>query len=196
MICLTEQRLREQVALPGSSVSIDENMYPYFTDPGADCFSLDIPPQGSALPSLARAFSLLEAEDETYFHGAFLWYGLWNIGSPQVDRIGWVIVEKMRLGYGEARPLEAAPVHRFREDESTPLQAFLLQAMAFQWDVSLLHNTFDRLVHVSHDGYAAVATSTGEARERCWSLLEARNPRPASDRVRSMFIRPQASAVR
>lgn len=193
MICLTEQGLREQVALPGSSLLIDDHMYPYFTDPGADCFAFDITTDGHSLPFVARALGLAEVEEEANFGGAFLWYARWDIGSPQLDKIGWSVVEKMRLASGETRPLEAAPVHRFREDESTQLQAFILQAMVFQWDADVLFMKLDRFAHVSHHRSVVLVTETRGARDECWSALESLNPKAASDRVRSLFLRPHVS---
>lgn len=193
MTCLTEQEFRELLGRLRPSISFDERLYPFFTDREADCFAINISTNGYSLPYLARVLGLAEVEEETYFGGAFLSYGLWDIGSPQLDKIGWAVVERMRLGYGEMRPLETAPIHRFREDEATQLQAFLLQAMVFQWDANLIFPTFDRFVHVSHHRSVVVAGKTKAIRDECWSALDSLGPAPATDQVRSLFLRPDTS---
>jgi len=195
MICLTREDFRKSIVKWSSGVFLDETFYPYCEGKDANCFVSDIPSKGSSLPVFARILTLLEAEDETYFHGAFLSFSLWDIGSPQLDKIGWAVVERMRLAYGEPRPLEVAPVQRFRDDESTQAQAFLLQPLIFQWDANLVHNTFDRFAHVSHDGYVVIGTATKEAYESCRLLLEPWNPRDPSDQLRALFCRPGVGAA-
>ena len=193
MFCLTEDRFRESLRTSGLSLSLDNQLCPYYEETTADCFYLEVPARGSSLPPLVRALSLLEAGEETYFGGAFLWFDLWNIGSPQTDKIGWGITDKMRLAYGEFRPLEVAPVHRFREDELTELQAFLLQPFIFQWDANVVYPTLDRFAHVSHDGFVLVATRTNEIRELSRSLLDPWGPKAPPEKVRARFCRPGVS---
>lgn len=151
MFCLTPEDLRKTLSSSRSSLSLDEGLYPYFDGPEADCFGFDTPTRGASLPALGRALALLQAEEESYFGGALLWFDLWGIGSPQLDRIGWSTVERMRLGYGETRSLEVAPAHRFRNDEPTQLQAFLLQAFIFQWDANLVYT--DAVIDVGPGAY-------------------------------------------
>jgi hypothetical protein len=189
-MCLTRDDVRKALCLPGLRLSLDARLCPYFEEKDTVCFGLDFPARISSLPALVRSLSLVEVEEDTYFGGAFLWFDLWSIGSPQLDKIGWATVERMRLSYGEMRSLEVAPAQRFREDESTQLQAFLFQAFAFQWDATVVYSRCDRFVHVSHDGYVVVVASSKEIRDNSWSFLEGWGPREVPDDIRARFCRP------
>ncbi len=196
MYCLTREEVRRELAVRELFLPVDDKFCPYFDESDADCFIADLPGRALSLPLLSRALSLLEAEDESQFSGAFLWFDLWDIGSPQLGKIGWAIVEEMRLAYGETRSIEVAPAHRFRGDESTQVQGFLLQALVFQWDANLVYSRRDRFVHISHDGFLLAAGKTKAVRDECWSRLEYLSPRPASDKVRARFCRPHLTAAR
>lgn len=196
MDCLTREEVRRALTLSVLPLPVDDKLCPYLDESEADCFSVDVPERGSSLPFLSRTLALLEVEEESQFAGGFLWFDLWDIGSPQLDKIGWTIVERMRLSYGEFRPIEAAPAHRFRSDESTQLQGLLLQPLIFQWDANLVYSKRDRFVHVSHDGFILVASKTRAAYEECWSQLRRFRPESASAQVRARFCRPRAAVTR
>ena len=57
----------------------------------------------------------------------------WKLGTSEFDQVGWKTCELMRRGYGELRPLEVAPAHVFRFDESVEARALLLQIFSNQW---------------------------------------------------------------
>src|ERR1051326_7494254 len=56
---------------------------------------------------LARTILLFRGEAD--FTGGLLWLRRWYIGSPQLVRVGWRILEEMRRGNAESRSLEVAP---------------------------------------------------------------------------------------
>jgi hypothetical protein len=70
---------------------------------------------------------------ETSFHGGMLWLRRWDIGSPQLVRVGWKILEGMRRGHGDSKPLDIAPAQMFRDDDLVEAHAFLVQVIAFGW---------------------------------------------------------------
>jgi hypothetical protein len=76
--------------------------------------------------------------DEALFYGALLWIRLWDIGSPQLEKSGWRLIERMRMGFGEHRPLEAASGHWFRADELVDLAAFTVPCLVYGWDAYVL----------------------------------------------------------
>ncbi len=81
----------------------------------------------------ALAYHILNCRGERSFSGGLLWLQRWDIGSPQMVRPGWLILENIRRAHGEMRSLEVAPAQFFRDDELVELHAFLNQAIAFGW---------------------------------------------------------------
>lgn len=81
----------------------------------------------------ALSYQILTFRNEVSFSGGLLWLKRWDIGSPQLVRPGWLIVESIRRAHGELRSLEAAQAQIFREDELVELHACLIQAIAFGW---------------------------------------------------------------
>jgi hypothetical protein len=79
------------------------------------------------------ALQILAFRGEGYFGGGMLWLRRWSIGSPQLVRTGWLILEGVRRSRGELRSLDMAPAQFFREDEFVVLQAFLIQTIAYGW---------------------------------------------------------------
>jgi hypothetical protein len=158
----------------------------YYDSPEANCFELmfpDLPGRAAYFASKASRLGLLH--DETQFQGALLWITYSEPGS--LAPIGWKLVEKMRQGFGENRPLQAARAHFFRSDELLDLRAFLLPCFVFAWDAYLIpfvRNDF--FIHVSHDEYWGVVSRTRKAYDTLFAELEDLNPRE-SPNMRKRF---------
>lgn len=82
---------------------------------------------------VALAYSTLLLEDQDRFEGGLVWLRHWEVGSPQMVRPGWKILETLRRSQGDIRSLEIAPAQLFRHDEFVELHAFLIQVMGFGW---------------------------------------------------------------
>jgi hypothetical protein len=109
----------------------------YYDSPEANCIELKFPDSpGRAAYFSSRASRLGFIDDEAQFQGALLWITYSELGS--LAPIGWKLVEKMRQGFGENRPLQAARAHFFRSDELLDLRAFLLPCFIFGWDAHLI----------------------------------------------------------
>jgi hypothetical protein len=158
----------------------------YYESPEANCIKLKFPDlPGRAAYFASRAAGLGLADDETQFQGALLWITLSELGS--LAPIGWKLVEKMRLGFGENRPLQTARAHYCRSDELLDLRAFLLPCFVFGWDAYLIpFGRNDFFVHVSHDEYWGVVSRTREAHDRVLAELDDLNP-TESPNMRSRF---------
>jgi hypothetical protein len=113
------------------------------------------------------------------FYGALLWVSLFGIGSPQLEKTGWSMVEMMRRGFGENRPLEAAPGHWFRNGAVVELAAFLLPCFIFGWDAYLMPSRGDLFVHISHNEYWTVVTRNRETHEKAMVDLKHAEPEEA-----------------
>ncbi|MGO9844403.1 MAG: hypothetical protein ACLPZF_24885 [Candidatus Acidiferrales bacterium] len=161
----------------------------YYDGPEANCIKLDFPD----LPAKAAYFSskasrLGLANDEAQFQGALLWITYSEAGS--LAPIGWKLVEKMRQGFGENRPLQIARAHFFRSDELLDLEAFLLPCFVFGWDTYLIpFGRSDFFVHISHDEYWGVVSRTREAYDGLFSELEDMRPME-SPNMRKRFCLP------
>jgi hypothetical protein len=152
----------------------DTNLY--YDVPEANCLDVKWPDSpGRAAYFSWKASRLGLDGDEAQFHGALLWVPYAELGS--LAPIGWKLVEKMRQGFGENRPLQAANAHLFRRDELLDLKAFLLPCFVFGWDAYLVpFGRNDFFVHISHDEYWGVVSRTREAYDNLLSELQDLNP--------------------
>ena len=161
----------------------------YYDTPGADCIELAFPEKPMQLSYFARVVSLLNLDREELFNGAVLWLTLWDIGSPQLEKTGWRIVENMRRGFGENRPISAAPGHSFRSDELVDLNAFLLPCYVFGWDAYILPSANDYFVHISHDEFWVVVSKTPEVHKQLLEQLSDFSPQAPHERCKARFCR-------
>src|ERR1051326_7663553 len=83
----------------------------YYDNSDSNCVELRFPAMPMQVPYFARVATFLNLDREELFNGAVLWLTLWDIGSPQLEKTGWKIVEKMRLAFGETRSIASAPGH-------------------------------------------------------------------------------------
>jgi hypothetical protein len=104
--------------------------------------------------------------DESGFYGGLLWLHLWDIGSPQLVMSGWKMVERMRMGFGELRPLGDANAHWFRSDEIAELAAFIVPCFVYGWDAYVVPSVGDCYGFISHDEYWCVVARNQEVCDR------------------------------
>ena len=168
----------------------------HYVNAEANCIQLEFPDRPMRVPYFTRVLSLLNTESEEHFNGALLWLTLWTIGSTNLEKIGWKLIEKMRLGFGETRPIGVAPGHWFRSDEFVELNAFLLPCFIFGWDAYFVPSGQDYFVHISHDEYWTVVAKTTSAYEYLLKQLEPLSPRAGHEGSRARFCRRDASANR
>ncbi len=147
-----------------------------YEDVEASC--IDVPLQGAFRDAyMARSLAMLGTNgEEGLFYGATLWITLSSIGSPQLERTGWMQIELMRRGFGELRPLESARGHWFRNGEVVELAAFLAVCLEFRWDAWLVPAGDRFFVKISHDEFVAVATRDQETFDGCMAALNGLNP--------------------
>ena len=161
----------------------------YYVDPGANCFELKFPETPLRIPYFARVAAMMGISEEALFCGATLWITLSTIGSPQLEKSGWRLVERMRQGFGENRSLQTASGHFFRADELIDLAAFLVPCFAYSWDAYMVFiGSNDFFVHISHDEYWGVVARTKETYDRLFSELRELNPKQ-SPGMRRRFCR-------
>lgn len=161
----------------------------YYADSTANCIELKLPETPLRISYFVRVASMLGISEESLFYGALLWITDSAIGSPQLVKSGWKLVEKMRQGYGENRPLEAASGHFFRDDELVDLAAFLVPCFVFAWDAYFVPcSSSDFFVHISHDEFWGVVVRTKDAYDKLFSELKSLEPRQSS-RMRQRFCR-------
>ena len=161
----------------------------YYDKPGANCIELKFPETPGRAAYFSRFASMLGIEDESQFYGALLWITFSTIGSGQLEKTGWKLVERMRQGYGENRSLQTASGHWFRSDELVDLTAFLQPCFVFGWDAYIIPSSDNHyFVHISHDEYWGVAARTQMAYDKRFSELKDLNP-IESPNMRKRFCR-------
>ncbi len=162
----------------------------YYIDPGANCFEMKFPEAPLRITYFARVAAMMGINEEALFYGATLWITLSTIGSPQLEKSGWRLVERMRQGFGENRSLQTASGHFFRDDELVDLTAFLVPCFVYGWDAYVvLNGSNDFFIHISHDEYWGVVARVKKTYDRLFSELKDLNPKE-SPGMRRRFCRP------
>ena len=164
MTVLTEEEVRQFVQSNewNSGIKASERGL-YYDDPEANALYLKFPETPLRATYFSRVASMLGAEDESMFYGALLWITLSDIGSPQLEKTGWAMMDMMRRGFGENRPLgRRANGHWLRNGAVVELAAFILPCFVFGWDAYVIPSRGDLFVHISHDEYWAVVTRNME----------------------------------
>ncbi len=133
---------------------------------------------------VAQTLALLGTDwNEAMFYGAWLWITLFSIGSPQLERTGWMQIELMRRAFGELRTLEVARGHWFRNGQVVELAAFLTVCIEFGWDAWLVPAGEQFFIRVSHDEYAVIATRDEKTYEKCMGELKNLDPQSGGHMV-------------
>jgi hypothetical protein len=141
-----------------------------FASDDARRLTLNYPETPLRVTYASRLLSLLGGSgDESEFYGALFWLRLWDIGSPQIEKSGWKMLERMRMGFGELRPLGEANAHWFRSDEAAELAAFIVPCFVYGWDAYVIPSCGDCFGFISHDEYWSVVARNNDVSER---LLE------------------------
>jgi hypothetical protein len=94
-------------------------------------FRIKNPPEHRNIVALVH--QILSIQSERGFSGGLVWFRMWYVGSPELTKPGWRILEDIRRAHGDLRTLDIAPAQVFREDEFVELHAFLIQTMAYGW---------------------------------------------------------------
>ena len=79
------------------------------------------------------------------------------------------MVERMRMGFGDLRPLGEANAHWFRSDEVAELAAFIVPCFVYGWDAYLVPSGGDCFGFVSHDEFWCVFVRNQEVRDRLFT---------------------------
>jgi len=173
-----------------TGIKIDESGTLYYDSPDAKCVTLKYPETPLRVSYVARVISMFGTRsDEALFNGSLLWLRLWTTGSPQLEKSGWRLMERMRMGFGELRPLGTASGHWFRSDEIADLAAFIVPCFVYQWDAYVVPSNAGCFAFISHDGFWCVATRDVEAHEQVVSELNDLAPRIPESAGRR-FCRP------
>src|SRR5579884_3053621 len=107
-----------------AGLTLNENNLLTYENPNEQHFFIPAPDGFRNIIVLARTIIIFGGE--AGFSGGLVWLRRWDIGSPQLVRVGWQIIEDMRRARGDMQSLDIAPAQYFRDDELVPLQAFLL----------------------------------------------------------------------
>ncbi len=151
----------------------DDNILGYGAS-GKGRFFISAPEEHRRIIVLARA--LLTFGGEASFQGGMLWLHRWDIGSPQLVRVGWEIVEDLRRARGELRSLDVAPAQLFRRDELVLLHAFLLQAIAFGWVTDYVPASGAFFVHFKDNRQLCFTADTADTLKELRTTFTEWNP--------------------
>ena len=192
MNVMTDDEVREFASKNSwsSGIRIDEAGHLFYDELEANCMTLAYPATPLRVTYYACLASMLGIDaDEAQFGGGLLWIRSWNIGSPHLEKSGWKIVEGMRMGYGELRPLGEANGHWFRSDEITDLAAFLVPCFVYGWDAYVVPAGSDCFAFISHDGFWCAVTRNVAIHAKL--LEDFKDLTPRVDAMKQRFCRPR-----
>jgi hypothetical protein len=86
--------------------------------------------------------------DESSF---LVWFDDWSVW-PSGQRMH--VFDRVRMSYGETRPLIEAPAHLFDQSEIEDAISFVTVAILFLWDCYVVNPDGTKLLYLSHDEYA------------------------------------------
>lgn len=87
-----------------------------------------------------------------------VWFTDWSVWpSGELPHMFY----RLRLSYGENRPLIEAPAQVFGADEIEDALSFVALGVLFLWDCFVVGASQGPLAFYSHDEYAAIVTSAG-----------------------------------
>ena len=160
-----------------TGICVDENGDLYYNTMEANCITLPYPETPLRATYFARLVSMLGTlGDEANFSGGLLWLRYWHAGSAQLVKSGWRLVERMRMGFGELRPLSVANGHSFDYGELAELTAFIVPCFVYGWDAYILPSGADCFAFISHDEFWCVATRKPEIHDRLLHEFEELEP--------------------
>ncbi len=178
MNVMTDDEVREFVQKHSWStgIRIDADGDLFYDSPDANCIVMSFPETPLRVTYVARLISMMGIQDEALFYGALLWIRLWDIGSQQLEKSGWRLIERMRMGFGELRPLGVANGHWFRGDEIADLAAFIVPCLVYGWDAYIVPADAGSFAFISHDEFWCVVTRDSEVHSRVSDELKDLKP--------------------
>lgn len=179
MNVMTDSEVRDSIQENSwaTGIKIDANGVLYYDSNGADSIVAGFPETPLRTTYVARVISMMRTQDEALFNGAMLWIRLWSIGSPPLEKSGWRLVERMRMGFAELRPLGTASGHWFRGDEIADLAAFIVPCLVYGWDAYVVPANSGCFAFISHDEYWCVVTRDAKIHTQIWNDLKDLKPR-------------------
>jgi hypothetical protein len=169
MRSLTYQESKEWCEQAPLSMKVGEYAQLSYRSPAVFGMSIRIPPEVG--PALALCSGLLDFEANSDFYGGLLWLANWDIGTPQLERVGLKMVEQMRRGYGVCSSIENAPGNLFRTDEIADLQAFLCVPILFGWDAYFVPRGTRYFAYARNNGFLYLVTDEEHTHSRLLSHL-------------------------
>ena len=95
---------------------------------------------------------LLSIPTEGNFEGGLVWQLNWW-SEKESEKVALKILEKVRQGYGELRPLEDAPACLFDSSELYDALAFLVHPLLNTWSVQFMSTTGQYILDSTVSGY-------------------------------------------
>lgn len=170
----------------GFRMTRDESLR--FMQPGEHKVFIVASEEHRLIKVLAREFPAFRNEE--FFSGGLLWLRRWDIGSPQLVKPGWLVLEGIPPAHGELRSLEGAAAQIFGEDEPVELHAFLIQAIASGGVIGLVPFAGGFFLHFEDNRHICVTAESPETLKELRKSFQRWNP-AHEDRVVARMISMQ-----
>jgi hypothetical protein len=176
MQAITDQEMRERLSAYPELKCEGKDVKFTSSHPEAQVIRVDCRvPKPHQIAYLARLAAHLWF-DERSFGGASLWVTQWGVWSLDVESVGFTVLERMRQGWGEPRPVISAPGHIFREEQFVESVSCFVQPMLVGWDAYYIPQfaepSLDYFLFISHDSFLEIHTRTKKAHGQALSLLK------------------------
>ena len=117
---------------------------------------------------------------EEFNSESLFWMRQWEIGSPELENIGLLLLKQLRPP-PDRDSLWEFPGHLCRPDDAEHVRALLLLAMVNPWDATWIEKGGQSLIKICHDGWAMAATRGPRANDivawlESWEEGQGRRP--------------------
>jgi len=187
---MTSDEARKWCSQGAIGLTLTRNDTLRYRSPGEHKFFVTAPEEHRDIVFLAR--HILSFRGEAVFGGGLLWLRRWDIGSPQLVRVGWRILEDIRRAHGESRSLEVAPAQLFRDDEFVELHAFLVQTIAFGWVADYIPSSGGFFAHFKDNRQVRLSAESLETSKEMRSSFHEWNPTHEDPMVAKMALMRKA----
>lgn len=130
-------------------------------------FRLTVPNRATDLVGLAYVILMSDthASDDA-FGGGILWLSRWEIGSEDIDRVGYSLLGSLTSQRDQAPTGDIAPGYLFDSADFADAHAAVSVPLLFQWDAHYIPAGGEFVVFMSNDGYLEILSRDAGSHER------------------------------
>lgn len=123
-----------------------------------------IPDSRGDLLSLAYILAMTDIvnDSEEHFAGGLVWFQDWDIWSETIERVGLLLLVKLRGETPSTIGIRERPAHLLGSGELSEALALITLSLLFQWDAYFIPPTGRFFAFMSHHGDLDLVAASGD----------------------------------